>query len=124
MRSLVKNIAAVFAITCFVAAFYLSCQPEQKPTALSSPDWTPIDTGDLMPAALRVVPGRSWERWSSGDSISANGIWLLSQNGNTDQDHDFLIQIVQLLLRGFDLLHQFGQKFLMRFSDGDGIGLL
>jgi hypothetical protein len=82
MRSFLKNIAAALAIVFFAAAFYVACEQQQKPTALSSPDWAPIDSSDsdLMPAALRVVPGRSWQLWRQSDSTFA----LLSQDTSGD----------------------------------------
>lgn len=46
------------------------------------------DTGAVTAQALRVVPGTSWIKWglNDGDSITMNGVALMSQNSVNSQE--------------------------------------
>jgi hypothetical protein len=94
-------------LTCAVLCLYLACQDvKQEPKEMTAIDdifQSDIDTpGSVMPAALRIVPGNSWRRWISGDSILSNGFALMSQDSSNAKER--IVTDVALLDWLIDLL--------------------
>jgi len=88
MKTAFKFLAVLFAVFCFVFACEVT-QQDKKPLTSTDEMFNMRDTlpaGGLMPQAIRVVPGRSWVRWISGDSILTNGFALMSQDSSNSKE--------------------------------------
>jgi hypothetical protein len=83
MKWYIKFLAVLFAVFCFVFA----CEVTQQDKPLTSSDEMfnlrdTVPAGGVMPQALKIVGGRDWINWFTGDSITAFGFALLSQDTN------------------------------------------
>jgi hypothetical protein len=84
MKTAIKFLAVLFAVFCFVFACEVT-QQDRKPLTSADEMFNLRDTlpaGGVMPQALKVVGGRDWINWFTGDSITAFGFALLSQDTN------------------------------------------